>query len=300
MLESFIHVTRECNNNCIFCGFPKRNLFLDFEKVKEKLVAAKKNKTRLITLTGGEPFMHPDIIRIVVFIHEQGMESRITTNGTHLDEEFLGSLKRSGLNYLAVSLHSFDEKNSKIIAGNPDYDVSFVRSFVKSALKIGFPVYLNTTILRLNYKELPCIAQKISDNFPEIHLVNFNYVNLHGNASKEEYTRKVPVKISDVELYLYSAMNILSKSKINFRVERVPLCYMIGFEKYSSEYNRVMEIERPSVDMIDGHYVASSDFFKEYKKSDLCKFCSKNKICLGLHNNYANKFGLKELFPIFD
>jgi radical SAM protein with 4Fe4S-binding SPASM domain len=60
-----------------------------------------------ITLTGGEPFVHPDIIEIVSLLRSAEIRVGICTNGTSIGQEQMEMLAKIGNVHLNVSLDGF-------------------------------------------------------------------------------------------------------------------------------------------------------------------------------------------------
>ena len=288
----------DCNNDCLFCSIPKKEVSLTYEEICRKIDRYKKDGFDQVTITGGEPTLHPDLIRIIEYIKKNGMAARLVTNGTQLTEERIRQLIDAKLNYLTFSVHTLDGKKAKIISDNTDYDLSKVISMVKYAVKKGLHVYYNITITKMNYKELPDIAKFIVKELSGIHMINFNYVDIWGNTALEKNKDEMSVRYYLAELYFIEAFNILKKNNVNFRAERIPLCYLVGFEEYSSDYNRITNLEEPKTDFIERNVVEVTG--KDYKKGDACKSCRYSKNCFGLANHYADTYGFKELYPIFN
>jgi len=60
-----------------------------------------------VTLTGGEPFVHPDIIEIVRLMRDADMRVGICTNGTSISQEQMEILAKIGNVHLNISLDGF-------------------------------------------------------------------------------------------------------------------------------------------------------------------------------------------------
>ena len=60
--------------------------------------------TTIITLSGGEPTLHPDLDAIIARIRERGAIATLITNGLLLTPERIGKLNRAGLDYLQISI----------------------------------------------------------------------------------------------------------------------------------------------------------------------------------------------------
>ncbi|MFH0779839.1 MAG: radical SAM protein [Parcubacteria group bacterium] len=111
-----IAITNRCNFNCPMCqrndlrvGIKDIDLFL-FEKILAKLDGVKN-----VVLTGwGEPFLHPDLFRMIKLCKANGMNARLTTNGSILTDEKISALLESGLDAIAFSIERIAEKKESI------------------------------------------------------------------------------------------------------------------------------------------------------------------------------------------
>lgn len=298
MKDAYIHLLMDCNNDCLFCSVPKKKIYLSVEDVKKRIDRYHKKGFQQVTFTGGEPTLHEDLIQAVSYVHTKGMECRIITNGTKLNWKVIKNLEYSGLNYICLSVHTLDAEKAKYISDNKDYCLDDIFTNMDYILnKTSIKLYINITISKLNYKDLPEMAILIVKRFKKVHLVNFNYVDVWGNVLMKKMEDKIAIPYHLSELYVLKALNILKKNKINFRAERIPLCYLVGFEKYSSDYNRIIEAEKPITLFTDEELRAFT--MEDYEKGEACNFCFYKKICCGVNVNYNNKFGTKDLYPIF-
>jgi len=75
-------VTHECNRRCDFCidKYRGRNEYISLANVNEAISFAKTAGLKDMLIVGGEPTMHPEIIRIATLIKQSGLRSILTTN----------------------------------------------------------------------------------------------------------------------------------------------------------------------------------------------------------------------------
>jgi MoaA/NifB/PqqE/SkfB family radical SAM enzyme len=66
-------LTARCTQNCLFCYGPKNIAELDFKTIKQIIAILARQKTKAITLTGGEPLLRQDIEKILVEIKHHGL-----------------------------------------------------------------------------------------------------------------------------------------------------------------------------------------------------------------------------------
>jgi MoaA/NifB/PqqE/SkfB family radical SAM enzyme len=71
--------------------------------------------TTIITLSGGEPTLHPDLDAIIRRIRERGSMATLITNGYLLTIDRIKQLNRAGLDYLQISIDNLlpDETSKK-------------------------------------------------------------------------------------------------------------------------------------------------------------------------------------------
>src|SRR5437016_9100156 len=84
---------RQCNLACTYC-----NEFDDFSKpvpldeMKSRLDILAGMGTSIITISGGEPLMHPEIDEVIRHIRRRGMIAGMITNGFLLDRKTIEKL----------------------------------------------------------------------------------------------------------------------------------------------------------------------------------------------------------------
>jgi MoaA/NifB/PqqE/SkfB family radical SAM enzyme len=96
---------RRCNLACKYC-----NEFDDFSKpVLTETMFHRVDKladlgTSVITISGGEPLLHPDLDDIIHRIRKRGMVAGLITNGYLLVPERIQRLNKAGLEWLQISI----------------------------------------------------------------------------------------------------------------------------------------------------------------------------------------------------
>jgi len=96
---------RRCNLACKYC-----NEYDDFSKpVPTEIMFRRIDKlgefrTSVITISGGEPLLHPDLDDIIARIRKNGSVAGMITNGYLLVPERIERLNRAGLEWLQISI----------------------------------------------------------------------------------------------------------------------------------------------------------------------------------------------------
>jgi len=115
-----ISLTDKCNLRCVYC-MPEEMTFqpnADLMSAEECLRLVRlfaELGIDKIRLTGGEPTVHPDLVRIVQGIHDLGIDAvSMTTNGLRL-AELARPLKAAGLERVNISVDTLDPDKFKRI-----------------------------------------------------------------------------------------------------------------------------------------------------------------------------------------
>jgi MoaA/NifB/PqqE/SkfB family radical SAM enzyme len=148
-------ITNGCNAKCIYCSFHlnKRPVIVRFPKAKRAIDFMVKNDVGVLSLTGGEPFLNPDLARIARYAKRKGLIVYTGTNGTLLDEKRLKALKDSGLDALWISYESTDDTVFEKNRGVPGL-AKRIRAGLRTCKRLGLNIFcislINKSILSLN------------------------------------------------------------------------------------------------------------------------------------------------------
>jgi MoaA/NifB/PqqE/SkfB family radical SAM enzyme len=96
---------RRCNLACGYCNeYDKTSKPVALETVLGWLDKLAELRTEIVTISGGEPMLHPEIEAIIGGIRSRGMIAGLITNGYFLQPERIHGLNRAGLQYLQISI----------------------------------------------------------------------------------------------------------------------------------------------------------------------------------------------------
>jgi radical SAM protein with 4Fe4S-binding SPASM domain len=122
----------------------KGHNIIPFETIKKILDEGRKRGNRYLEITGGEPFLHPEIIRILSYAERSGYLISILTNGLLLDEKIIQSLSTIKAR-LRLGFYSANKETHEYFSGEDTYDplVNVIRILRKKRLYfgIGMPVF---------------------------------------------------------------------------------------------------------------------------------------------------------------
>jgi MoaA/NifB/PqqE/SkfB family radical SAM enzyme len=107
---------RRCNLDCGYCNeYDNVSKPVPLEEMKKRLDILADMGTSIITISGGEPLMHPELEEIIGHIRKRGMIAGMITNGFLLSKERIGTLNEAGLEHLQISIDNLvpDEVSKK-------------------------------------------------------------------------------------------------------------------------------------------------------------------------------------------
>ena len=107
---------RRCNLDCGYCNeYDDVSKPVPLAEMKRRLDLLADMGTSMITISGGEPLMHPELEEVIRHARERGMYAGMITNGFLLSKERIGKLNDAGLEYLQISIDNVtpDEVSKK-------------------------------------------------------------------------------------------------------------------------------------------------------------------------------------------
>jgi MoaA/NifB/PqqE/SkfB family radical SAM enzyme len=107
---------RRCNLSCAYCNeYDDKSKPVPIETMYERLDRLADLGTNIITISGGEPLLHPDLDRIIARVRSRGMIAGMITNGYLLTAERIQRLNGAGLDHLQISIDNVrpDEVSKK-------------------------------------------------------------------------------------------------------------------------------------------------------------------------------------------
>src|SRR5271157_5973561 len=107
-------VTRSCNVNCLNCLSDSRPRRYESELTTAEGRALISDlgayQLPLLLFAGGEPLLRKDLLELVAYTHEQGIQPSLLTNGTLLSRAMAAGLKRAGMHSVTILLEGIGRK----------------------------------------------------------------------------------------------------------------------------------------------------------------------------------------------
>jgi len=162
-----VSVTDRCDFRCVYCMsedmhfLPRRDL-LTLEELDRLATAFVARGTRKIRITGGEPLVRRDIMRLFASLSRHlgsGAleELTVTTNASQL-ARYAGELAQCGVRRINVSLDTLDAAKFRAITRWGD--LGKVLDGIEAAQNVGLAIKLNAVALKgVNDDEFPAMVR---------------------------------------------------------------------------------------------------------------------------------------------
>jgi MoaA/NifB/PqqE/SkfB family radical SAM enzyme len=98
-------VTRRCNLSCLYCNeFDKVSPPVALDLLHRRIDRLAGLGTTIITISGGEPLLHPELDEVIRHIRGRGIIAGLITNGYLLTAERIRRFNRAGLDHMQISI----------------------------------------------------------------------------------------------------------------------------------------------------------------------------------------------------
>jgi pyruvate-formate lyase-activating enzyme len=173
---NFIEITKECNCKCAIC-FSVSGPGAAGQRTSDEVVrlaqGLKQRGLCAITLSGGEPTLHPQLVEIVSKIRALGMDVTVASNGLRIGQDpgLAHALRRSKLTYLYLQMDTLRADVCRKMRG--DDFVAIKRRAVAHARKAGLRFGFTTTVVRDNLDEVGDVLRYAAAQTPHLGVVGY-------------------------------------------------------------------------------------------------------------------------------
>jgi uncharacterized protein len=194
----FIHITRRCNLHCPHCYISATDKQIDLSATTinsliDTLVEAGGDG---LTISGGEPLLHPEIKSILLHASKQ-LTVRLLTNGSLIDKKMATFLAENGI-FVQISLDGSTASIHDAIRGNGSYERIMKAIQLLQAQGAGERLNLCTTLMQSNmndWQNMIALAENRS-----IPLLRFLHLREVGRAEDHPCAR--PLTASAYENFI--------------------------------------------------------------------------------------------------
>ena len=303
-------ITSRCNDLCKFCIERKfiemKRENLSFKEIKNNFEYLKDNfNLDYVIITGGEPTLHPNFIKIIDYFYGQGTEFRIITN----------LLKFRNKDFFKKILPYFLEKNktdrtvnrNKVIGSINDLPINNSAigriEGLKNVLKQKLPLMLITVIYKDNLEFLPELIQYLDNLFKRYKYnkpINIELRLIYIEGTLDSLLKiSLPTDFKKIKKFVQKTIDIADSLGITLTLWNFPLCYLGEIPRLQGKTiqerrkRKLLKVNKDS----QLRKIQVRDFEEYFKKSQACSSCLYNDYCSGIDGAYITKYHFPQLKP---
>jgi hypothetical protein len=167
---AWLEVTDICNLHCEGCYRQKLTGHKALQQIKEEILFFKRwRNPDNVSIAGGEPLLHPQIVEIVAFIAENGIKPILLTNGVALAPELLRELKKAGL--VGFTMHIDSHQGRPGWEDKDEAEHNELRQYYADmvAAEKGMIIVFNSTVYPSTFQEIPNVVSWGQANIDRVH-----------------------------------------------------------------------------------------------------------------------------------
>ncbi len=142
-----VEVTDVCNLACRFCYAPRGVSFKTLAQIEADIdTGTRLRRLHTVTISGGEPTLHPELDRVVAAIRRRGLVSFLLSNGVLLDRPRLRQLAAAGLHAILFHVEVGQGRPDLERPDDPDATWRRATELARWAVAEGVDASLSTTL----------------------------------------------------------------------------------------------------------------------------------------------------------
>lgn len=182
-------IIQKCPNNCIFCSsnsdFQKNNI-IDFPTIKRTIDFFMANGgIKEISLSGGEPLLHPNIMRIISYCHSLNIYTTLYTSGiiensntehsgnkyfqkildqynnrkfSEISLNMLHQLKQAGLDKIVFDMQASEVDEYNFLMGTENNFTNLLKSML-NVVKLNFKTSIHFVPNKVNINQFNDVVE---------------------------------------------------------------------------------------------------------------------------------------------
>ena len=167
--EISIEILQRCPNRCIYCSShsnPQATHIIPFEIIKNVIDDAKSLGCKTVCLSGGEPFLHPQILNIISYIAKQQLICYVYTSGIYMKDEVYSSLPneyieaiRGMVDKVIFNVEADSSALYDQIMGTDVGGFDMMKKSINDCVSSGLVVETHVVPMQVNFKHLKSIFE---------------------------------------------------------------------------------------------------------------------------------------------
>jgi len=192
---AWLEITDICNIHCEGCYRQYMMGHKPLEQVKEEILFFKQwRNPDNVSIAGGEPLIHPQIVDIVAFIAQNGIKPIILTNAMALKPDLLRELKEAGL--AGFTIHIDSQQNRPHWKDKTERELNELRQHYADmvAAEGGMRVIFNSTVYPSTFHEIPDVVRWGQTNLDKVHglvFITYRTATTDVNIARDSADREV-------------------------------------------------------------------------------------------------------------
>jgi MoaA/NifB/PqqE/SkfB family radical SAM enzyme len=166
---AWLEVTDVCNIHCEGCYRQHMTGHKPLEQIKDEILFLERwRNPDNVSIAGGEPLVHPQILDIVAFIAQNHIKPIILTNAMALTPELLRELKKAGL--AGFTIHIDSQQNRPHWKDKTERELNELRQHCADMVAAvgGMYVIFNSTVYPSTFHEIPDVVRWAQANIDRV------------------------------------------------------------------------------------------------------------------------------------
>lgn len=240
---SWLEPTKQCNLYCHGCySANAAGSHKSLATIAHELdVFERFRQTDAVSIAGGEPLVHPQIVDVVRLVAQRGLKPVVNTNGIALTPELLRALKAAGLRGFTFHIDSLQKRPGW--TGKSEIELNELRLYyARLAASVGgLSCAFNATVYDENLEQLAGIVDWGREHIDIVHVLVFIAIRaVEGDGRFDYYVgeRKIETRPLAYDKIKPIRNDIGAPDVVRRLQERcgpfVPCAYLNGTEKLDS------------------------------------------------------------------
>ncbi len=188
---ALFYITNTCNLHCRHCGVSTgrnrviKNKILPPSKIANIFKKLHEIGLEKVSLTGGEPFLRNDLLKILLYAKKSNIKIAINTNLTFLPDYFSECIAENLIQEIALSIDGANSLTHDQIRGHGNFEKTLlnIEKIHEFSEKYGYGPKLSFTSVPnlLNYEDIDGIIELAREK--KVQQVQFEKIVYNGNAA---------------------------------------------------------------------------------------------------------------------
>ncbi|MFA5796514.1 MAG: radical SAM protein [Candidatus Woesearchaeota archaeon] len=207
--DAYLQIIHSCNAKCVMCTIWKKPLVGNYKTLIAIIDSLKNLNFEWITLWGGEPLLHPNIVNLMKYVKDVGLQLQVITNGAYL-KKYAPDIALY-VDNLVVSLDSGIASIHNSVRGIDIFDdaVNGIKEIQK--ISSSTPIEIDCTVLNENsttLKSIILLSKELNSLF-----VDFDPAQIVGVGNNSSYILVVSEKEIDDMMLLAKQQGVMITSE---------------------------------------------------------------------------------------